>query len=121
MEDGRAGMLPKLFEEMLDLTMWIYSNTESPDFTDSIQKKGREKLETLGIDEYADSGHAPRTKCGLLMQASSLACRIFLRTISSTSKFSHDDNNRDMKALYEHLRLGSLKAWTGLPYIYLWW
>ncbi len=58
---------------------------------------------------------------GLLLETCALAARITRRTLSGrVDGFDDAGNELDVRAIYENSRFMGLKAWAGLPYVYVW-
>ena len=75
----------------------------------------------LGLDAIADRLTAANDVSGLLLQTCALAARITRRTLSGiVDGFDDAGNELDVLAMYENTRFIGLKAWAGLPYVYVW-
>ncbi|KAK4044114.1 hypothetical protein C8A01DRAFT_31713 [Parachaetomium inaequale] len=56
-----------------------------------------------------------------LLETCALAARITRNTLSGeVDGFDDAGNALDVQLIYEHTRFMGLKAWTGLPYVYVW-
>ncbi|KAK4233354.1 hypothetical protein C8A03DRAFT_19560, partial [Achaetomium macrosporum] len=75
-------------------------------------------LDALLIDRPAA---AANDVSRLFLQACASAARIMRRTLSGNSDgFDDAANEPDVQTLYDTARFIGLKAWTGLPYVYVW-
>jgi hypothetical protein len=61
-----------------------------------------------------------RNVAGLFLETCALAARITKRTLEGFILFDDTENQEDVLALYDNTRFIGLKAWTGLPYVYVW-
>lgn len=58
---------------------------------------------------------------GRVLEACALAARIMHRTLAGdVDGFEDKANEADAREIYEHTRFVGLKAWRGLPYVYVW-
>lgn len=74
----------------------------------------------VDLDAIADSPIAGNSVSGLFLETCTLAARITKQTLEGLSSFEDPENRADVLALYDNTRFIGLKAWTGLPYIYVW-
>ncbi|KAK0616157.1 hypothetical protein B0T14DRAFT_482257 [Immersiella caudata] len=76
------------------------------------------KLDATAI---LDATATPIKVSGLFLQACGLATRIACRTISGEAETLDDAIHQvDVRVIYDNLKFIGLKAWAGLPYIYVW-
>ncbi|KEZ44060.1 hypothetical protein SAPIO_CDS3803 [Scedosporium apiospermum] len=73
------------------------------------------------LDAIADSPTATTNTSGLFLKTCALAARITRRTLSeSLNGFDDVANKFDVLEIYDNARFLGLKAWKGLPYVYVW-
>lgn len=87
-----------------------------PDIEGSLAQLGL----TVDLDAIANSPIVGSNVSGLFLETCTLAARITKRTLECLSSFEDPLNEADALALYDNTRFIGLKAWTGLPYIYVW-
>ncbi|KAK4097160.1 hypothetical protein N658DRAFT_434590 [Parathielavia hyrcaniae] len=72
-------------------------------------------------DILADSPPAGNSVPRLLLETCALAARIMRRTLSGClDGFEDSENELDLLEIYHKIRFIGLKAWAGLPYVYVW-
>lgn len=75
----------------------------------------------VDLDAIADSPTAANHVSGLFLETCALTARIMRRTLSENlHSFNDPANNADLLAIYDNTRFIGLKAWSGLPYVYVW-
>ena len=75
----------------------------------------------VDLDAIADSPTAANNVSGLFLETCALAARITRRTLSGDlDGFDDSANELDVLGIYDNIRFIGLKAWAGLPYIYVW-
>lgn len=75
----------------------------------------------LSLDAIANHPTAANDAPGLLLETCALAARITRRTLSGiVDGFGDAGNELDVLAIHENTRFIGLKAWAGLPYVYVW-
>jgi hypothetical protein len=78
----------------------------------------------LDLDTVANStasAAAANSVPDRLLETCALAARITRNTLSGElDGFDDAGNALDVQLIYEHARFMGLKAWTGLPYVYVW-
>jgi hypothetical protein len=75
----------------------------------------------VDLDAIADSPTAANHVSGLFLETCALAARIMRRTLSENlDRFNDPENDADLLAIYDNTRFIGLKAWSGLPYVYVW-
>jgi hypothetical protein len=73
------------------------------------------------LDDIIDMPVAANDVPGLLVETCALAGRIMRRTLSGDGdRLDDPENELDALAIYDNTRFIGLKAWTGLPYVYVW-
>ncbi|KAK4129672.1 hypothetical protein N657DRAFT_564033 [Parathielavia appendiculata] len=73
------------------------------------------------VDALADSPTAGNNVPRLLLDTCAFAARIMRRTLSGyLDGFEDPENTSDLLAIYHNTRFMGLKAWAGLPYVYVW-
>ncbi|KAK4164332.1 hypothetical protein QBC43DRAFT_378745 [Cladorrhinum sp. PSN259] len=74
------------------------------------------------IDSYNDGRRNNLGK--LLLETCALATRVMKRTVEDgvwpAAQFEDLGNERDVLAIYDNVRFMGLRAWAGLPYVYVW-
>jgi hypothetical protein len=75
----------------------------------------------LMLDEMLSGSTAANDVKGLFLDTCALAARIMRRTLSGgLGGFEDAENELDVLMVYLNVRFLGLKAWTGLPYVYVW-
>ncbi|KAK4182948.1 hypothetical protein QBC35DRAFT_135486 [Podospora australis] len=75
----------------------------------------------VDLDAIIDNPAAHNDVPALFLEACALAARITRRTLSEClDGFDDIANEQDVLAIYDNTRFVGLKAWTGLPYVYVW-
>ncbi|KAG7290235.1 hypothetical protein NEMBOFW57_000233 [Staphylotrichum longicolle] len=75
----------------------------------------------LILDAIMDTPTAGNDVPGLLLETCALAARIMRRTLAgSVDGFDDPENALDVLMIYDNTRFVGLKAWKGLPYVYVW-
>jgi hypothetical protein len=75
------------------------------------------------VDAWADCPTAGNNVPRLLLETCALAARIMRRTLSESENldgFDDHENMMDVLRIYHNTRLIGLKAWAGLPYVFIW-
>ena len=76
---------------------------------------------SLNLDALADVTAAATKASGLFLQTCALATRITSRTLTGEADAFDDPFNQfDVQTMYHNVRFMGLKAWVGLPYVYVW-
>lgn len=75
----------------------------------------------LILDAIVDTPTAGNDVPGLLLETCALAARIMRRTLAGfVDGFDDPENALDVLMIYDNTRFIGLKAWKGLPYVYVW-
>ena len=73
------------------------------------------------VDALADCPTAGNNVPRLLLETCALAARIMRKTLSENlDGFDDSENKSDVLRIYHNTRFIGLKAWAGLPYVYIW-
>ncbi|KAK4202427.1 hypothetical protein QBC40DRAFT_276726 [Triangularia verruculosa] len=75
----------------------------------------------VDLDHVIDQPRTTADIPGLFLETCALAARIMRRTLmEGLDGFDDVRNKEDVQAIFDHIRFIGLKAWVGLPYIYVW-
>jgi hypothetical protein len=73
------------------------------------------------LDAIVDTPTAANDVPGLLLETCALAARVMRRTLAGfVDGFDDPENALDVLMIYDNTRFIGLKAWKGLPYVYVW-
>lgn len=109
-----------VLEAASDLFHGLFTpNTASPP-PNPRSKRSQEARINLDLDAIADI-NAGTTVSGLSLQTCALATRITRRTVmGEADAFDDVFNQGDVQVMYQNVKFIGLKAWVGLPYVYVW-
>lgn len=112
------GDLPEVLQSALDSLRRFFKIPSERGWEDEADWQ---HLGTVDLDRIIDQPWEASDISGLFLETCALAARIMRRTLlEGLDAFDDGANKEDLQVIYDNVRFIGLKAWVGLPYIYVW-
>ncbi|CAP61125.1 uncharacterized protein PODANS_3_920 [Podospora anserina S mat+] len=112
------GDLPEVLQSALDSLRRFFKIPSERGWEDEADWQ---HLGTVDLDRIIDQPWEASDISGLFLETCALTARIMRRTLlEGLDAFDDGANKEDLQVIYENVRFIGLKAWVGLPYIYVW-